>query len=311
MCIRDSGYDVNTFLLDKLAAENSGVADYIEPKEDLEIKVSKFFTKVNSPVLSDLEIDFGGVQTDLMYPRKLTDIFKGMQLAIIGRYKNAADVENLTLRLSGKSGRENRTFTYRNLDFPMRADKNDFLPRLWATRRVGWLMEQIRTNGESRELREEVVDLGTRFGIVTPYTSYLATDGSLVTRERSASLTVLSPGVLADQSGRSAVQLSKKQNAQQANVTVRAEAEKDSEDRILIQNSSANQFVANKNFINQNGKWVDAEFKQENKLPEVKIKFASNEYFDLINKEPDLAQFFALGKQVIVVWKNKIYRVLE
>ena len=89
------GYDVNTTLLDKLAAENSGVADYVEPKENLEVKVSNFFTKVSSPVLSNLELDFGNLQTDLMYPRTLTDIFKGSQLAIIGRYTNASDVENI------------------------------------------------------------------------------------------------------------------------------------------------------------------------------------------------------------------------
>jgi Ca-activated chloride channel family protein len=85
------GYDVNTRLLDKLAAENGGTADYVEPKEDLEIKVSSFFVKVNSPVLTDLELDFGEVKTDLMYPRKLTDIFRGTQLTIIGRYKNSSE----------------------------------------------------------------------------------------------------------------------------------------------------------------------------------------------------------------------------
>nr|MBA2736081.1 VWA domain-containing protein [Pyrinomonadaceae bacterium] len=160
------GYDVNTQLLDRLAAENSGTAEYIEPKENLEVKVSAFFTKVNSPVLTDLELDFGSVQTDLMYPRKFTDIFKGSQLTVIGRYKNASDIEKVTLRLQGKTGKENRTFNYSNIDFPLRADKNDFLPRLWATRRVGWLVEQIRSNGENKELRDEIVDLGTRYGIV-------------------------------------------------------------------------------------------------------------------------------------------------
>ncbi len=133
------GYDVNTRLLDKLAAENGGDADYIEPKEDLEIKVSNFFAKVNSPVLTDLEFDFGSVQTDLMYPRQLKDIFKGAQVTIIGRYKNDNDLRNVTLRLRGKTGRESRTFNYPDLDFPMRNESNEFLPRLWATRRVGWL----------------------------------------------------------------------------------------------------------------------------------------------------------------------------
>ena len=63
------GYDVNTALLDKLAAENGGVADYVEPKEDLEVKVSNFFAKVNYPVLTDLKLDMAGVQTDLVYPQ--------------------------------------------------------------------------------------------------------------------------------------------------------------------------------------------------------------------------------------------------
>src|SRR6185295_15624818 len=67
-----------------------------------------------------------------------------------------------------------RTYTYSNLSFPLRTDANEYLPRLWATRRVGWLMEQVRSNGEQKELRDEIVDLGTRYGIVTPYTSYLA-----------------------------------------------------------------------------------------------------------------------------------------
>jgi len=172
------GYDVNTLLLDKLAAENSGAAEYIEPKEDIEVKISNFFTKVNSPVLTDLEINFGGLQIDYLYPRKLTDVFKGTQLTLIGRYRNASDIQNTTLRLQGKSGRETRNFEYKNLDFPMRAEYNNFLPRLWASRRVGWLVEQVRSNGENKELRDEIVDLGTRYGIVTPYTSYLATDGS-------------------------------------------------------------------------------------------------------------------------------------
>ena len=83
------GYDVNTSLLDKLAAENGGVADYVEPQEDIEVKVSNFFAKISHPVLTDLRLDMAGVETDLLYPRALPDIFKGSQLTIIGRYKNA------------------------------------------------------------------------------------------------------------------------------------------------------------------------------------------------------------------------------
>src|SRR5919205_2722096 len=168
------GYDVNTALLDKLAAENGGVAEYVAPKEDLEVKVSNFFTKINHPVLTDLALDLGGVEADFVYPRELPDIFRGTQLTLIGRYRNARDLENVVLRLTGRAGEATRSFTYDNVSFPLTTDRNEFLPRLWATRRVGWLMEQIRTNGEQKELTDEIVDLGTRYGIVTPYTSYLA-----------------------------------------------------------------------------------------------------------------------------------------
>jgi Ca-activated chloride channel family protein len=172
------GYDVNTALLDKLAAENGGVADYVEPKEDLEVKVSNFFSKVNYPVLTDLQLDMGGAQTDLIYPRGIPDAFRGSQVTLIGRYSNDADLKSIQLKLTGKASGASRTYTYPNLSFPLRSDANEYLPRLWATRRVGWLMEQVRTNGEQKELRDEIVDLGTRYGIVTPYTSYLALETS-------------------------------------------------------------------------------------------------------------------------------------
>jgi len=311
------GYDVNTRLLDILAAENSGVAEYIEPKENLEVKVSNFFTKVNSPVLTDLEMDFGAAQTELMYPRKLTDIFKGTQLTLIGRYKNNSDIENITLRLTGKSGREVRTFNYPNLDFPLRAEKNDFLPRLWATRRVGWLMEQIRSNGEQKELRDEVVDLGTRYGIVTPYTSYLATDGSDKRENQNFGLRPParrlsrsndnarnSAPTVGMTTGADAVMQSKEAKKQQAAVTVTAE------DDETIQTGALKK-VGAKTFYLENGVWVDSEFKEEAKLAEVKLSFASEEYFDFVAKEKELAQFFSLGEQIIVVWKGKVYRIIK
>ena len=314
------GYDVNTRLLDKLAAENSGTADYVEPKEDLEVKVSNFFTKVNSPVLTGLELDFGGVMTDLMYPRTLSDIFKGTQLTIIGRYTNPADIENVTLRLKGRSGRESRTIEYKNLDFPYRAEKNEFLPRLWATRRVGWLVEQIRSNGENKELRDEIVDLGTRYGIVTPYTSYLATDGSfqidgassrdsamnmssVISRKKVDALPKGTTfGSLMNSTGQVAVEASKDAKEKQRVISVA------SEDDEVIKTGMVKK-VGAKTFYIENGFWIDSEFKDEAKMPEIKLQFASNEFFDLITKENDLAQYFALGEQVVVVWKGKIYRV--
>jgi Ca-activated chloride channel family protein len=309
------GYDVNTALLDKLGSENDGMSDYVQPKEDLEIKVSNFFTRVSSPVLSDINVDFGSVETDLTYPRKVTNLFRGSQIMMIGRYRNDDDLKNAIISIKGRSGGENRSFAFGDLKFPLRNEANDFLPRLWASRRVGWLIEQIRLNGETKELRDEVTELGTRYGIVTPYTSYLATDGSFqpiaVDDIRSGRATLPAAKAMRAQSGAGAVQMSVQQNAMQSNTIASAESKKDEAEQILIRNSQVSQFVGNKNFQNQANVWVDSDFSEKSRMPEKRLQFGTSEYFDLLKKEPGLAQFFALGEEVVVVWKNTVYRVTK
>jgi Ca-activated chloride channel family protein len=320
------GYDVNTALLDKLAADNGGVAEYIEPREDLEVKGSAFFAKINYPVLTDLKLDMGGVETDLVYPRNLPDIFKGVQVALIGRYRNQVDMSHVRLGLTGRTGNRTQTFNYDDQRFPLHVEKNDFLPRLWATRRVGWLMEQIRTNGEQKELRDEVVDLGTRYGIVTPYTSYLALESEQASDVTAGNRAAGSPNSLSitgqDTSGAGgsrmarrappppkaaasattgavAVQQSKRDRAQQE--TIRVESDPAA--------GSGVRNVGGKTFYLRDGVWTDAEFKMDARLPETALTFGSDEYFALLKREPRLADFFSLGERVVVVYQGRVYRV--
>ncbi|HYN85083.1 MAG TPA: VIT and VWA domain-containing protein [Pyrinomonadaceae bacterium] len=324
------GYDVNAPLLDKLASDNGGVADYVEPKEDIEVKISNFFNKVNYPVLTDIRLDMGAVETDLVYPRELPDLFRGTQITLLGRYRNEYDLRATTLRLMGRAGGDERAFTYTNLNFPLNETQNDFLPRLWATRRVGWLMEQIRTNGESQELRDEIVDLGTRYGIVTPYTSYLALEpGAAPANEvtvtggarreaerrgagagRSGGFTMSAPRPAADArakatTGADAVQMSRQTRAQQDALRVIDGSESDEG----AAGRDAVRKVGDKTFYLREGVWTDAEFKAEARLPETTLVFASEEYFDLVRREPQLAKYLALGERVVVVFKGRVYRV--
>ena len=311
------GYDVNTALLDKIAADNGGTADYVEPKEDLEVKVSNFFTKVNFPVLTDLKLDLPGVQTDLIYPRGIPDVFRGSQVTLIGRYSNAAALDSVRLRLSGKSGGAVRTYSYDNLRFPLREEANDYLPRLWATRRVGWLMEQVRTNGQQKEVVDEIVDLGTRYGIVTPYTSYLALEGRETSQVftngavRSADRPIADFGALSAPkpvpsaaetvtivSGEAAVQQSKR---------ARQQIETDRVDNLSV--LSPVRRVGSKTFYLREGVWVDSELQVDNKLPETSLTFASDAYFELLKQKPKLADYFSLGERVVVVFEGKVYRV--
>ena len=302
------GYDVNTTLLDKLAAENGGVADYVEPKEDLEVKVSNFFTKVSYPVLTDLRLDTGGVKTDLVYPRGIPDVFRGSQVTLIGRYSNEADLESVKLTLTGKSAGTTRTYSYNGLRFPLRSDANEFLPRLWATRRVGWLMEQVRTNGEQKELRDEIVDLGTRYGIVTPYTSYLALEG-----EASKNITSVRPpkslrGTYQIQPGLSSAPSA----ATGVDAVTRSKAAREQQQVESLKDERASSVlkrVGDKSFYLIDDVWTDSEFTSDANLPQKTLRFGSDEYFDLLKEKPQLARYFSLGERVIVVFDGMVYRV--
>lgn len=296
------GYDVNTILLDGLANENRGAVAYIEPREDIEVRVSNFFNKVNHPVLSDLKIDWGGASTDLIYPRITPDLFHGSQVVLVGRYRSGKG-ERHELTLTGRVNGRERRFIYKGLSFPEKAADHQFLGHLWAMRRVGHLLDQIRINGESKELRDEIVELGTRYGIVTPYTSTLVLEpGMQIGRadvpgsvSNATNLPMIAPA------GREAVAASKKKeslrradNLEAAEAGIRA-------DRM--------QAAAGRTFYLRGEIWTDSEFRAEARLPVVKLKFGSAEYFDLLSREPKLADCFALGKQVIVVWNGKVYQV--
>jgi len=175
------GYDVNTYLLDQLAARNNGVADYIAPEEDLEVKLSNFFEKVSSPVMTDLDIDWGNLKVSDIFPRKLPDMFRGTQLTVLGRYSGTG---SFPVTLKGKIRNEMRTLKYDKNEFPNISASNDFLPRIWAMRKVGYLLDEIRMSGENAESKNQIVKLAMKYGFVTPYTSYLAAE------ERAARITI-------------------------------------------------------------------------------------------------------------------------
>lgn len=181
------GTDVNTHLLDRIAEDTSAVSQYVLPEEDIEIKVSSFFSKINDPVLADLSLDYGDIKTSKVHPGKLPDLFKGQELIVLGRYKENGKA---TVKLRGKIGDESKEFMYK-VEFPKEGTEHEFVPRLWATRRVGHLLEEIRNNGENGELKEEVTQLAKRYGIVTPYTSYLVTEDQPVLALRESRATGL------------------------------------------------------------------------------------------------------------------------
>ncbi|MHC5010386.1 MAG: VIT and vWA domain-containing protein [Planctomycetota bacterium] len=164
------GFDLDVHLLDRIAEATGGARDYVMPREELELVTSRFFRKVNQPVMSDVRIEFGeGVHS--VYPKAIGDLFAGGQVTVMGRYARGGD---RTIRLSGTLGGETIVHAYaatlRDTAGPA------FLPRLWAHRKVAYLLDEIRLHGHDDELVDEVIRLATVHGIVTPYTSGLVVE---------------------------------------------------------------------------------------------------------------------------------------
>jgi Ca-activated chloride channel family protein len=165
------GDDVNAVLLDQLADKTRSVSTYVRETEDIEAKVSGLYAKISHPVLTDLKLTVGAdVSISEVYPPQLPDLFHGSQLVVLGRYRGHG---HAAVTLSGTVGTDRKDFVY-EVKFPGKTSGDKaFVEDLWARRKVGYLLDQIRTSGTNKELVDEVVRLAKKYGITTPYTSYL------------------------------------------------------------------------------------------------------------------------------------------
>lgn len=168
------GYDVNTKLLNKLAEDHHGTAQYVEPSENLETAMSGFYQKIKSPVLSNVSIAYDGITVKDTYPREVKDIFAGSQVLLLGKYKTGAKA---TVNLTGKVNGVAKAYSF-PLNFENSSADHTYLPRLWAMRRIGHLTQVAQDNGDSKEVVDEIVALSKKFGIISNYTSFLVTDPS-------------------------------------------------------------------------------------------------------------------------------------
>ena len=286
------GNDVNTELLDRISSDHRGTSVYIGEDENLEVAVSSFYEKISSPLLADLAVTFKGIETSHVYPRVLPDLFKGSQLVLVGKYMGRGPV---SIILTGKSGREEKRFVLDSCAL-VRGDQFNFLPRLWATRRIGYLLEEIRFQGSNQELVEEIRRLGLKYGIVTPYTSFLVTEREAMALDAAAP--AAQEAIAAGQTlGIGAVKAAKATQA----FKLEDRAAQAVSERILYKND--------KTFYLKDDVWTDSEYKDG--APVTDVKFNSDSYYRLIVEKPGLAKYLSAGNNLIVVFEGVNYRIVE
>lgn len=305
------GYDVNTHLLDRLANDNDGSVTYVQPGEDLELALSNFYQQIASPVLTDLRVDFEGLQIEDQYPQHLPDLFHGSSLLLTGRYH--ATAANVTVRVRGQAGGEQREYVYHyNLD---QTGGHDFVPRLWATRKVGALLDRVRVEGSSPALIEEIQGLGLGYGIATPYTlnAIAAQTSGLVSGEYMMLYSYDSQSRLNQASGQTSVQARVQNQYYQDAVQADAAAGANVLNRgrfSLAQLSNQNIDLGLLKGKVATNTAVDDAWIAQNIQADQQVAFGSEEYFALA-KDPEARQFLQSGANVIFKHQGQVIAVQD
>lgn len=336
------GTDLNAVLLDRLARDHHGSPTYMSPDKDIEKTLGAFYDKISHPVLSGITLKVPAAKAYGILPGSIPDLFRGEQLVIVGRYRNAGST---LIRLDGTLGGKKKTYDF-EAKLPAADTGNDFIPRLWAKRQVGVLLDQIRLEGEKKALVDEIVQLGTTYGIVTPYTSYLITEpgyqgvrppirptttttrgdwgddraGSRRLGERApakgirfgaggaeAPAAAPAPAEAED----SAIAMDKDEFKRESGATAVRVAKKVKvlkETDIAGADLGTERVIGDKTFEWKNDRWEDSAL-QGATGKRIRIKSFGEAYFELAKASPLVARYLSLGDHVVFAWKGLIIEV--
>jgi Ca-activated chloride channel family protein len=308
------GFDVNARLLDRLARELRGTSTYVKPNENIEAPVSAFYSKIAAPMMNgvavDIQLDGGSVAR--VYPRQMPDLFRGDQLVLVGRYRKGGAAK---IELTGEAGGKKASYTY-NANFAERSadDTNGFVARLWATRRIGEIIDDLDLHGRNQELVDELVSLSQKFGILTPYTSFLTDDAVNLTARMSNNMFAAQSVArqMVTVTGQAGVEQrdlkARLQNATMAPAAAPAPPMGGSVGGISAPPKM--QQVGQKVFFKKGQVWQDSGVTAEQAAHAIHVVQFSEQYFDLAASHGGvMAQYLALDEPVLVNLGSQTYQI--
>ena len=339
------GYDVNSRLLDKLARSSRGYTEYVRPDENLEDRISRFYRRIEAPVLTDVEVEFVFDDTESvppvyrLSPQPPFDLFAGEQLALVGRYRRSGTAQ---LVLRGKMGNQTETFKF-PVEFTSRTgdESKAFVEKLWAVRRVGDILDEIDLHGKNQELIDELTQLALKHGILTPYTSFFADENvplhELTEARRQASTRLDALQATEGIAGfaqralkgrvQSALTISPEAVTRelrsfggygaagapgQSGLAAAAPAPLRDADREIAQATAGQtvRYVGTRVFYRRQGQWIDSTLTPEQQKSPRRIKQLSDEYFELLRKYGrQIAPYIVFDEPVLVNIEGQAYLI--
>jgi Ca-activated chloride channel homolog len=304
------GHDVNTYLLDRLASRGRGIAEYVAPGSSVETSVGLLLSKIRYPALVNLRIGDSPVRLSRTVPAELPDLFYGEELVVLGRYIGHGAG---TIVVTGeRNGRRERIPV--SASFLASEPANDFIPKLWAARQIGSLTRQIRLEGASSSLVEQVRELGLRYGILTDYTSYLVQEpGSIAISPAPAALredqmggarnSTRQTGAGAFEQAMASAKLSDSKTLAAADAATASQLESLSRDRARPETRRA----GGRLFIRRGRVWTDVG--QADRITVTDVAAYSRAYFELVRQLPEVAPCLAVGDEVLLAGRQASVRI--
>jgi len=311
------GHDVNTYLLDRLAREGRGAAEYVAPEANVEVAVGNLVGKLRRPALVNLRVVESPVELRELSPGTLPDLFYGEEMVVFGRYHGTGRGR---LIIEGERNGRRERFTA-EADFPRVSASNEFIPKLWASRRIGDLTRQIRLEGSNESLMREVRDLGLKYGILTEYTSYLVQEPNLAMRRdpnqpmpdiaangAGAMRQMAPPPAPAAQTGKLAFERAR-ESGRMSKATTLSEADAAAEDKLesLGRSDSELRRAGGRLFRRQAGVWTDVT--HADSLRVLTLAPFSPAYFAVVRSLPELTASLQVENPVLVAGKRASLKV--
>jgi hypothetical protein len=172
------GSSVNRYLLKKMAQLGRGAARFVRYDEHPDEAVRTFVDRISRPYLTDIEIDWGGLDAFEVYPPYWPDLFADQPVVLHGRYEEPGEA---AITISGHiAGEPWKTRVAAR--FPAQEHENEAIAVLWARACIDDLMDQMH-EGEDEEVKAAIIDLALDYRLMSPYTSFVAVEEKVVNRD--------------------------------------------------------------------------------------------------------------------------------
>ena len=289
------GADLNVSLIEQLALEGRGTASFVRPDESVERAVGIVASRLTSPLVTDVRVRAEGVRLRKMHPSGAVDIFAGEDLVILARYDGSG---NAVVRFDGQTTNGPVSWATR-VFFPDRSRENPFVARLWATQRVGYLSAEKRKHGGSREVDDEIRELGERYGIPTEFSSYLVVEPGMNQRRAMGAGGMQLNGVVTTGAAAAPAPAAVQFEAAKSAAAQRSATSVAAADAAVGMRDDANlRRAGNVTLVLRDSVWTDVRYKKSGTV--LQVKPFSDAYFKLLEMMPDLREPFSVGERVIV-----------